>query len=78
MVIKTTLIWFANHSIPKATENRKPTEEEEKNGSSTQTAGDEKGEKTREERSILGFGMKEMRVLSSLFIGRISGSKPAV
>ena len=71
MVYKTTLIWFTDHSI-----NRKPTEEEEKNGSSTQTAEDEKGEKTREERSILGFGMKKMRVPSSLFIERIFGSQP--
>ncbi len=67
---------------PLYTESHRKTESpqrrREKNGSSTQTAGDEKGEKTREERSILGFGMKEMRVLSSLFIGRISGSKPAV
>jgi len=63
---------------PKAHRKPKATEEEEKNSSSTQTAGDEKGEKTREERSILGFGMKKMRVPSSLFIERISGSQPAV
>jgi len=66
---KTSLIWFADHS-------RKPTREEEKNGSSTQTAGDEKGRKP-EKRirfSVLG---SRMRIPSPLFIDGISGSQPA-
>jgi len=37
----------------------KPKREEEKNGSSTQTAGDEKWEKTKEEDSILSFWDEE-------------------
>ena len=54
----------------------KPKREEEKNGSSTQTAGDEKGRKP-EKRirfSVLGW---RMRIPSPLFIDGISGSRPA-